>query len=133
MIRTQHFHCQDLGSIPDRGTKISQAKTRSYQKKKKGYSKLYHYLAKCTQHESFEIQTQFCFVLSVLHRQKDCYLSFLTRDWTCVPDSGSKASELLNHQGIIWNSVLFFFFFNEFNKVGVLITLRTETCWSPFL
>ena len=32
MVRTWHFHCCGLGSIPDRGTKILQAKR---QKKKK--------------------------------------------------------------------------------------------------
>ena len=33
MIRNQHFHCQGLGSTPDWGTKISQAKPHSYPKK----------------------------------------------------------------------------------------------------
>ena len=37
VVRTQHFHCQGLGSIPGQGTKIPQASQCGQKKKKKNY------------------------------------------------------------------------------------------------
>ena len=40
MVRTQHFYCRDLSSIPGPGTEIPQAKQLSQKEKKKSNSQI---------------------------------------------------------------------------------------------